>query len=348
MSTLHCDVCEVSNVREHPNADRLEVAEVKGWQVVTGKGCHTNGDLVVHVPPDALVPRPRAEEWGVDQHLSWQARYAEKDLGRVRVARLRGEMSYGFLVSAPGGASVGSDFADEWGIEKWEPPVELTSGDQEVDHPMFHRYTHIENWRNWPGMFPDPDEYVVATEKLHGTNCRVGLLVEDGEETWFCGSHNTRKKLDCGSLYELPLRGDLGEKVRDLLRAYLGGNNGCAVLFGEVYGGRVQDLRYGKTDPEFAAFDLTVNGEYVDGSYLFCRCLVRGIPTVPMLYHGAFCGLDVHALASGNTTIEGGDHVREGIVVKPIHERRDPALGRVILKVINDDYLLRKGGSENH
>ncbi len=32
-------------------------------------------------------------------------------------------------------------------------------------------------------------------------------------------------------------------------------------------------------------------------------------------------------------------HMREGVVVKPLHERTDPKLGRVVLKYVSDLYL---------
>jgi len=35
-------------------------------------------------------------------------------------------------------------------------------------------------------------------------------------------------------------------------------------------------------------------------------------------------------------------HMREGIVIKPLKERRDPAFGRVVVKFLNDDYILLK------
>ena len=35
-------------------------------------------------------------------------------------------------------------------------------------------------------------------------------------------------------------------------------------------------------------------------------------------------------------------HMREGIVIKPVRERRDPAFGRVVVKFLNDDYVILK------
>jgi len=38
----------------------------------------------------------------------------------------------------------------------------------------------------------------------------------------------------------------------------------------------------------------------------------------------------------------------EGIVVQPLVERTHPEIGRVVLKLISDRYLLRKDGTELH
>ena len=48
-------------------------------------------------------------------------------------------------------------------------------------------------------------------------------------------------------------------------------------------------------------------------------------------------------LANGASTLPGAAHTREGFVVRPTKERWHPLLGRVILKLIGEDYLLRKG-----
>ncbi len=53
-------------------------------------------------------------------------------------------------------------------------------------------------------------------------------------------------------------------------------------------------------------------------------------------------------LADGLITIEmHNPHIREGVVIRPLEERVD-LNGRVILKVISDDYITRKGGTEYH
>jgi len=42
------------------------------------------------------------------------------------------------------------------------------------------------------------------------------------------------------------------------------------------------------------------------------------------------------------------EHMREGCVIHPVRERFDERLGRVIVKMVGEDYLLRKGGTEFH
>jgi hypothetical protein len=50
----------------------------------------------------------------------------------------------------------------------------------------------------------------------------------------------------------------------------------------------------------------------------------------------------IKGASTGKTTMGSADHIREGVVVRPLEERTDPKIGRVILKYLNDDYLLKK------
>lgn len=129
--------------------------------------------------------------------------------GRVRAARIRGLQSYGFIMKIdpaqgddPNWAT-GTDLREHFGVIKWEPPIETVDGDVESPHPAFHEYTDIEHLANFPGVIADGDE-VVFTEKLHGKNCRVGLILTaesgDPQWTWMAGSHGQRRKEVCASL----------------------------------------------------------------------------------------------------------------------------------------------------
>jgi RNA ligase (TIGR02306 family) len=147
------------------------------------------------------------------------------------------------------------------------------------------------------------------------------------------------------------------EPVRDLLR-HLSGETRSVVLFGELYGSGVQDMAYGLVNGAkgFRAFDVAVDGTYLDfdeKASLFDRF---GVESVPLLYRGPFSWEAVEEQTYGPTTLCSAEKAgrfqgREGCVVTPVRERYSPELGgggRVILKSISADYLARKGGTDEH
>jgi RNA ligase (TIGR02306 family) len=123
------------------------------------------------------------------------------------------------------------------------------------------------------------------------------------------------------------------------------------VLFGEVFGAGVQDLTYGLDNnrKEYRAFDLSLDGAYLDADDFAALCAAYGVPTVPLLYRGPYSPEVVRRHTGGTTTVGGGKQIREGVVIKPVRERFAEELdGRLILKSISDEYALRKGGTEYH
>jgi RNA ligase (TIGR02306 family) len=205
---------------------------------------------------------------------------------------------------------------------------------------LFVSYTEIENMRNFPNIFCD-GEQVLATEKIHGTNARVGLIIEDGQPIEMAGSKQIRRKRPAdltGDLYWFPWT---VEGVRELLYELTTktGQARQVVLFGEVFG-RVQSLRYGlEHGLGFRAFDLLVDGKYVDSQMLAELCERFGIEQVPHVFAGPFDLEKIRQLSDGPSLVAGANNIREGVVVKPIVERTDPKIGRVILKYVGDTYL---------
>ena len=196
----------IEKIYQHPNADRLDIAVVNAWQVVVRKNSVVPGDVVLYIPPDSVIPPKWSEVWGIREYLKGN------DKTRVGSVKLRGEPSHGVAIPVKdhetmseivGKYNLGDNLAHEFEITKWEPPVVFQHGDAEQSHPLFHKYTSIENFRNYPNLFSDY-ECVIITEKLHGTNCRVGMV--DGNMV--AGSHTLqRKKPDNvkDSIYWLPI-----------------------------------------------------------------------------------------------------------------------------------------------
>lgn len=354
---LVVEVCKIDELNPHPNADRLELAVIKGWQCVVPIGKFKVGDYVVYFPPDTLLPREWTDKFGVTNYCSFMK--DEPDKGRIRCTRLRGEPSFGLAVVLSLGAACVTDVADYYGAEKYEPPLRPSAGDAARDHPMFTKYTDVENLRNFTDVLQEGEE-VVVTEKIHGTNCRVGFVVEDesehspllcGDVTPMAGSMEIRRKNPGeeawdSNLYWYPWGLSF---VPVLMRQLLEQGAKTAILFGETYGSPVQkkdgtifsyDTAKGKLG--FRAFDLMVDGKYLDYDefHALLQTASHGCDsaTVPLLYRGAFSLDVIKKLASGKTTMS--DHIREGVVVKPVREKTHPKTGRVILKYIGDEYML--------
>ncbi|MCV0439835.1 MAG: hypothetical protein K5880_14500 [Hydrogenophaga sp.] len=379
MSELVVQPVVVEAIKPHPNADKLELAVVGGWEIVTGKGNYVEGDVVVHIQPDAMVPQEWADTWDVTKYLSWKKNATS---GRVRAARLRSVTSYGFLVPNESGASLGTDLAEHYGITKYDPPQTLGAGQMRKEHPLFQRYTDIQNLRNFKDKLAY-GEPLVVTEKLHGTNSRVGWVrrvgiepVEEGRDSehgihyrgwrdanyeFVVGTHRTQRDPEECGIYGLPAQlhfDALGSVFAWLESVWDEDEDGplhSVLFFGEIYGAGVQDLHYGaKQEKGYRVFDISVNGQYLPWSTLEYIQETFGLPLVPVLTRGVFDFEQLVEEAQGDTTLD-DEHIREGVVVRPWHQEltwgkgtRDPNPKRMIFKLISDAYLLRKGGSEMH
>ena len=365
MSTLVVEVCEVKAVYPHPNADALEFITVKGWPVIVQKALGLKvGDRVVYFPPDSVMTPELAERLGITKYLAQlpaEIDGTRKRGFRVRAARLRGEASYGTIDHRVDPAwEVGLDVKDHYGVTKFEPPVRPSDGDSLRSVAAFHGYTDIENIRNFPDVLR-PGEEVIITEKLHGKNCRLGLIRVSGTEgegfEFMAGSNDVRRK-------EVDAKGrpsdfwrPMSEAVRDLLR-HLSGGERSVILFGELYGSGVQDMAYGLANGAkgFRAFDIAMDGKYLDHDDKVAALERFAIARVPHLYRGPFSWEAVEEHTYGSTTLcspeaAGRFTGREGCVVTPVKERYDADLGgtgRVILKSISADYLACKGGTDDH
>ena len=100
-----------------------------------------------------------------------------------------------------------------------------------------------------------------------------------------------------------------------------------AVLYGEVYGQGIQSFTYGEKAIAFRAFDLMIDGKYLNHDDFVALCTQYGVETVPLVYRGEFSLATIKRLSDGASQV-GGQHGREGVVVKPVIERQDGKIGR--------------------
>ena len=396
-SELVVKVQRIHAIKKHPNADKLEVAVIGaegGWETCVKVGFFHPEQLVIYIPPDTLVPKALHEFLNITNYcgeLPASSQEAVDGYRRVKAARLRGQKSFGVLmtmqdlrqyltITKPDNVDdvntvlecLGEDsnVVDLLGVKKWIPKEKVLCGEAAKPISWFHEYTNIQNIKNNPNLFKN-GECVVITEKIHGTNCRIGLVKQEAELLdgpdggtsisvleWAAGSHTVqRKELDSEgrkSKYWTPLDNN---QMRAMITELAEANPGChsVVVFGEIYGSGIQDMTYGLVgSTDFRVFDIAINGNYMDWVDVVSVCTYWKIATVPELYRGPFSNEIVDKLTDGPTTLASPDKItcsykgREGIVIKTLTERFESELnGRMILKSVSADYLDRKGAVDN-
>lgn len=358
MSTHKVTVTKIVELVPHPNADRLELATVYGWNCVVPKGVYKPGDLCVYIPIDSILPG------AVESKVFGETTKVKLSKSRVKTIKLRGAISQGLVVDPTilglSNVKEEEDVTTKLGITKYEPPAESTpqSQAQQVSkalaNPSFHKYTGLENIKNYPTVF-EPGDEVIVTEKIHGTNFRAGwvpfhadTLLKKIKKFLFLapkyefvyGSHNVQlqsKSLESGetqlNVYAEAVK---NYNLKEVLKP-------GEVVYGEVYGDGVQKgYKYGCGNGvrKLVAFDIMKDGTYLSPVEFSKRATEAQLETAPVLYAGIFNLEHVKSLSKGDSVLAPVQKVREGVVVKPLIESKC-FIGRKVLKVISDEYLLK-------
>ena len=376
MSELRVTTERVLKVEKHPNADKLDIIQVLGWNCVVEKDTLKENDLVVYFPIDCILSEQLNE-------ILFSGGKIKLTNGRIKTIKLRGVISQGLAVPVSVIEKIftdlkfkeGENIADVLGIKKYEPPenrVATMSGAKQEKkikcNPNFIKYTDINHGKNFPNAMRG--EAVVITEKIHGCNSRVSFslisgnffirfiksiknLLLYGRKRWgyeFCiGSHNNQLKTDnTNKTYYKDIKKSvwhlMAEKydLRNVLK------NGEEIFF-EIYGSTIQKgytygLPAGHLD--MVAFDLLKDGEYMNWDDAKNRFMEMGVPIVPELYRGFWSDDLVDKYVSGISILSSKQPIREGFVVKPTIESVGH-MGRKIVKYINPKYLLKEPNETN-
>lgn len=351
------EVVFINKIGPIEGADRIGVVQVWGYPcVVRYEDFYANDlKLWIYLPPDSLLPVDRKEFKFLDQGKPYE---------RIRVRKYKGQRSFGLLVKAPSGAKEGDDYAKKWCIKHYQPgsksPTPPKGGYKgkwinkinrlsrrfgekppvEIVPPRFD----LESLRRYPNIL-NSEELVVTTEKLHGT--QAAYCWED-RGWWYPWVWRFTKKLEWKSQFRY-----LRVRSRNVWRAPSGNTwaDACPegvvkfleaykdfVVFGEIIGIGIQELDYDEKVPKLKVFDiLSPSGWF---SYTSVEGLAKtyGFETVPVLDIGYYDFNKLESFAEGPTTLNGGPHVREGVVVKAVDETPHPTFGRKALKLVGFGY----------
>lgn len=324
----------------HPKADRLEIARVDDYQCVVAKDTYREGDLVIYIPIGAKVPTQLLRYLGLEGMLGG----TEKN--RVCPVTLRGVISMGLVAPIEVlRAEVpllvpkeGMDVADLLGITKYVYPLPKELDGLAV--PCAHGVSFdVEDILKFPGVLLE-GEAVVVTEKLHGQFIQVGLNPS--------GDYYIASK-ELAHHQQSFILSNTGNAFVGTAMKYMGvltelahAISPTSVVFflGELYGSGVMKLRYDALDHKaIRLFDCYI-GDYPYGSYmsrpkLYELCKGVGVPTVPIIYQGPYDPNQAYYRPESTLST----HLMEGVVINPVEERWDPAIGRVMLKQVSPAYL---------
>jgi RNA ligase (TIGR02306 family) len=359
-TTITVLVSQITNIRPHPDADKLELSQVNGWELVVPKGKYHDGDIGIYIPEDSLVPDEWALRWGIKAYLKGA------NNNRVGKISLRGSPSFGVFVDIPEGQNweLGTNVAEHFGISRYEAPIRTTCGDADKENSLIQRYTDIDNLRNYPTVFENGEE-VIATEKLHGSNEKLGFI--EGVEV--AGSMSFPRKRpvkligeDPATQVVVPCELDSPEvkantywfpwsipAVQDLLRGiYEETKSKQILIYGEVFGSSIQKgFTYGFVGSiSFRAFDLLVDGRYLNYDDFKAVCAKYGVETCPVVYRGPY-SIEKIAEVSGGKSLLDGKTLREGVVVCPPVERTHRKVGRLKMKFVSTEYLNKRKSEED-
>ena len=328
MSEWHPQVVRLAKIERHPNADTLEMSEVLGsYPVIFKEGQYQPGDLVAYIPVDTVCSDSPIFDFLGDHK-------------RIKAKKLRGIFSMGMLIPAPPDFKEGDSVVDYYGLVKYEyeeekvENIKVSKNSESPPKGWTIPYYDLEGLRKGSEILK-LDEEVVLTEKLEGSNA---AFCHDGERLWVKSrNHFWQQSLD-NDYWEAATRFTLEDKLSKYPRF---------AFFGELYG-KVKGFKYdcvmldSKLQTRIKFFDIfdTKKMKFLDYEEMLSMLSDLELEAVPELYRGPWKGKELWSYAEGQSVL--GGNIREGFVVRPIKERLDFKLERVIFKLKGETYMLKK------
>ena len=356
MSTFEVPLTKIDKVWDHPNADKLQLASVKGmtYQFCIPKNRYKPGDDIVYFPVDSLLPDEISERIGVKNYLAG----SNKD--RVKTIKLRGEISQGIVADLFDVLSEEqkeqvldlSNLAPALGITKYEPPEILIKEGKLKALPNLIEVYDLEGASRYPKVVEALlDEIVLITEKLEGTN-HVCARMPDNSIVYCTHRRQIEELEDVPNLYcETARRAQLDKLFDDLDSKELTQKGKTTVIRSEMCGPGIQGNIYKLSKPQVFCFDIEENGKYMDAIDWFEHIAASYIPTVPFISIAKTLrewldGRSIEEASNGMSLL--GNCKREGIVIKPLYEKTfsfeeefPHRKSRLVLKQRSPEYLAK-------
>ena len=348
----------ISKLDPIKNADFIEKCTVLGWECVVRKGEFKEGDMVVYIEIDSILPDIHEFEFMRDRKF------------RVRTIKLRKQISQGLVIPLSilptknfTSYKVDDDVTDIIGIKKYLTPTEIK--EREIQSNKFTKFMLRYKWyrrffklkrtrETFPKFIKKTDEeriqnisWVVdkyansafyASEKLDGTsltaflsNNKRGYL--NNYKFGVCSRNFKLNKKD-NVYWEISNKKDLNSILKDLIE-----DNKYIILQGEIVGPGIQKNRYKLSDKELFIFNLikfTKDNPYylldpISSRIILSKYEIKHVPIITLDFKLKPTINECLELAKGKSILYNTN--REGLVLRNYESN-------LSLKIINNDYLL--------
>lgn len=322
----------ITDIVPHPNADKLDIAKVLGWQSIVKKDEFKKGDKIVFVVIDTILPK-----------ASWSEFLAEKKNPdapiRLKTIKLRGEYSQGLVLPLSvlpenvQGWHEGADVGGALGVKKYEKeiPAQL-SGEVLGGFPNYIcAQTDEDNGLSNIDLVNEviKNNWITVTQKLDGSSCTI--IIEDGKISQVCSRKLSLKETEQNSFWKAARKLDLSKVGR-----------GRYVIQGELMGPGIQGNQLKLLEPELYVFQISYDNVFYNYLDMVFEC--RNTFNCKYVKHinnydtkVTNCDLEFFQKLADEEKLPNGDFA-EGIVVRPLDYPRAGNGRPLSFKIINRNY----------
>jgi RNA ligase (TIGR02306 family) len=264
----------ITNIIPHPNADKLNLINLGGYQYISNKEMNYQlGDLVLTIP----------EEHDVSAYLHiLQEPFKLNDDGIIRRMSLRWAISQGIIISSDlllkmgfniNDLPVGVDICEMLNIPEYIRPIpeELLEVIESYKHPLLHFHDCVYPAASNIAIGDD----VEITEKLHGTQGNV--IIHEGNIYV-----SSKGLLKSKFIFQQGIDNIYTKAVNKLIKnnLWLKDSKDYIQVIGEIIPAQ-KGYSYGFTEPTFIVFGLYINGNSAEYREFF-----NPEDCVPLVYTG--------------------------------------------------------------
>ena len=338
MSTFAVTREVIGGIHPIKGADRIVRATLQGmdFQFVVGKGDFQIGDPVIYIPVDSILP----DVW--IEALNLKGKLAGTLQNRVKTITLRGVYSQGIVMNANRIPSDVEDITSYMGITKWDPPPNEVKDAILYPLPDLLSVYDIESSDRYRDLTEAlMDVSVTITEKVEGENTWV-MADPDGTLTVGMRQNTIIPKEGYQNHFYLasqPAHAFVREMARNLKQT--------VTVYGESLGtgSNVGDY-YNLGKKDFRIFDMKIGRNWVDAA-TFREYVITYFGNTNIMVPILGWNVTLRTWLNGQTVKEASNGAsalnpklrREGIVIRPMVESKDPNIGRMILKQRSPAYL---------